>query len=352
VTAHSKFSFLEADRLHAIPEWLERRAGRQKLAILADENTAEQCTPLLDAIGNKRISEAELIVVPAGEEAKSLEIVEGVCENLLEQNYDRNTLIMNLGGGVVTDLGGFVASIFKRGVSYINLPTSLLGMVDASIGGKTAVNLAHSKNQIGRFHFPKHSFIIPEFLKTLPAGEKKSGYAEMLKHALLEDREQWDMLIQKGASLVGLEEIQFSVGVKEAICERDPYEKNERKKLNLGHNIGHAFEALFHGRGKSRSHGHCVAEGMYIESYLSEMKKGLDPALGKQIRSDLRQHFEPFALGPNDSPELLRYLMQDKKNKSGKMRFSLLKDFALVQFDVEVSREEVDRALTRYLQER
>ena len=352
MNAQNRFQFLGEDNLDEISAWLRQNLNGKRLAILADDNTAEACLPILDSLDDDQITNAELIVVPKGEESKSLEIAEGVCENLLEQNYDRNTLLLNLGGGVVTDLGGFVASIYKRGIQFVNIPTTLLGMVDAAVGGKTGVNLGYSKNQIGRFAQAEQVFISPVFLESLPSNEKISGFAEMLKHALIADRKHWDHLLQKSYNKLSLEDIRTSVLIKEKICALDPFEKADRKKLNLGHNFGHAIEAWFLEKDKQIRHGDCVAEGLVIESFAAEAKVGLNPNLAAEIRAGIRKFFPKMDLTSKDLKALLKYLGQDKKNKSGSMRFSLLKDFALVQFDVELSMQEIEQSFARYLEEK
>lgn len=352
MNVQNRFQFLDEENLVEISTWLKNNLKGRRLAILADDNTAEACLPILDSLDDDQITNAELIVVPKGEESKSLEIAEGVCENLLEQNYDRNTLLLNLGGGVVTDLGGFVASIYKRGIQFINVPTTLLGMVDAAVGGKTGVNLGNSKNQIGRFAQPEQVFISPVFLESLPSNEKISGFAEMLKHAMIADRKHWDALIQKSYKKINLEDIRTSVLIKEKICALDPFEKADRKKLNVGHNFGHAIEALFMEKGKQTRHGNCVAEGLVIESFAAEAKVGLKSTAGAEIRTGIRKFFPKMDLSAKDLPAMLKYLGQDKKNKSGSMRFSLLKDFALVQFDVELSMQEIEQSFAQYLDEK
>ncbi len=351
MSAQTKIQFLAQDHLDQIPTWLSQHAKGRRLAILADDNTAELCLPVLDSLDDAQIANAELIVVPKGEDSKSLEIVEGVCENLLEQNYDRETLLLNLGGGVISDLGGFVASIYKRGIQFVNIPTSLLAMVDVAVGGKTAVNLGHSKNQIGRFAQAQQTFISLAFLETLPSNEKLSGFAEMLKHALISDQAHWAELLKKGPSNIDLADIQKSTSIKQEICAKDPFEKTDRKKLNLGHNFGHAIEALANEKAKSQKHGYCVAEGMVIESFAAEAKLGLKPQKADEIRTGIRRYFPKMDMSSKDLPSLLKYLGHDKKNKSGTLRFSLLKDLALVQFDVELSMQEIEQSFARYLHE-
>src|SRR5690606_28045112 len=224
--------------------------------ILVDSNTHELCLPKFMA-GIITDLPIEIIEFPAGEEQKVPAIVQNIWRTLADFGVTRNSLLINLGGGVVTDLGGFVASTFKRGINFINVPTTLLGMVDASIGGKTGVDINNIKNAVGIFSFPKMTLIMPEFIETLPWIEIKSGLAEMLKHGLIYDAEHWKNLINIPEYNAGTltPYIRDSLNIKIEIVEKDPFELGLRKILNFGHTIGHALETEYLGSDKSLTHG-------------------------------------------------------------------------------------------------
>lgn len=215
-----------------------------KKVIIVDENTHDNCLEAL-LTHYEALKEAEVILLPPGEENKVMEICFQVWEALTEYKIGRRDLIINLGGGVITDLGGFIASVYKRGVKFINMPTSLLAMVDASSGGKTGIDLGPYKNQLGLFAQPICTIIDPGFLATLPNNEKVWGKAEMLKHGLIANKAHWDAVKKKDVLEIGIEEIIQSVAIKNSIVLQDPFEQNERKKLNFGHTIAHALEAYF-----------------------------------------------------------------------------------------------------------
>jgi 3-dehydroquinate synthase len=229
-----------------------------KKVIIVDENTHDFCLEYL-LTNFEDLKEAEVMLLPVGEENKVMEVCFQVLEALSEYKIGRNDLIINLGGGVVSDMGGFIASIYKRGIDFINIPTSLLAMVDASIGGKTGIDLGRHKNQIGTFRDPKALFVDISFLDTLPQEEVLNGYAEMLKHALIFDTEYWKELtsITSMNDLLNASKIEKSILLKNKVVESDPLEKNNRKKLNFGHTIGHALEGFFLDS-ESISHGHAV----------------------------------------------------------------------------------------------
>ena len=254
-----------------------------KKIIVSDDNTSEHCVPFL--ISNyDGLAEAEVVILPAGEENKSLAIVANVWELLTEYGLGRHDLIINVGGGVVTDMGGFIASCYKRGMQFINIPTSLLSMVDASIGGKTGVNLDHYKNQIGVFNDPEAVYIDPIFLSTLESNELLSGYAEMIKHGLIHSTDLFNKVIEQLdiPFELELELLKESIQVKNEVVKRDPLEGGERKILNFGHTIGHVIEGFMLGS-EGMTHGHAVGIGMVFEAYLSTKKGKLSQEEFKTI---------------------------------------------------------------------
>ena len=240
-----------------------------KKVIIVDENTHEHCLSSL-ITSFEALNEAEVILLPEGEENKQMEVAFGVWEALTEYEISRHDLIINLGGGMITDIGGFIASCFKRGCSFVNIPTSLLGMVDASIGGKTGVNLGHFKNQIGVFSNPKAVFIDTSFLETLPSVELYSGLAEMIKHGLIQDKMLFNRVVEQYSDVKQLNQVLLKdcIEVKNTLVKQDPMELGLRKKLNFGHTVGHAIEGHYMNSLKL-SHGHAIAIGMLIEAFIS-----------------------------------------------------------------------------------
>src|SRR5690606_38544696 len=244
--------------------------GYQSVFFLVDDNTHEHCLPLLLSEIHENIL-IEIIEIPAGEESKAIEIAVQVWETMSETQASRKSLMINLGGGMITDMGGFIASTFKRGIDLINIPTSLLAMVDASVGGKTGIDLNGIKNLIGTFAMPELTLIHPEFLQTLPEREFRSGLAEMLKHGLIHDKNHWLELIEiENFDFISIDYlIEKSVKIKQEIVEKDPFENGIRKILNFGHTIGHALESQLLQTENPLLHGEAISVGMMVESILS-----------------------------------------------------------------------------------
>ena len=332
--------------------------------ILVDENSYNHCLPLLVSTV-ERLQEAELLEVPVGEECKDLAVARQLWESLLESGADRDTVLVNLGGGCVSDLGGFVAAGFKRGIRYINVPTTLVGMIDASIGGKTAVNLdmpdlgGRSKNQVGFFYPPLLTCIEPTFLDTLPQVELKSGLCEMLKTLLIGAPEQYERLCDMLLSGdVNLDDslISTCVNIKSAIVKADPYDRGIRKMLNLGHTAGHAIEAYplhptssytLHATPYTLSHGLAVGVGLWCALYLSVHKLGLDPAF-LQRYTQVLQTLTPLPhYTLKDTEELLTLMRHDKKNSSGILRCVLLQQPGAPVIDVPIDENEMRQALLK-----
>lgn len=315
-----------------------------KIAIIVDENTHDHCLEFL-ITGFEALAEAEVILLPAGEENKVLEVCFQVWETLTEAGFGRHDLIINLGGGVVTDLGGFVASVYKRGIAFINIPTSLLGMLDAAIGAKTGIDFAGYKNQLGSFQQALATYIDTGFLQTLPEEEWRNGFAELLKHALISDQALWDALlkIQNIQQELQSDTIQQGVQIKNSIVSEDPLEKGKRKILNFGHTIGHALESYYLETDQPLSHGHAVAIGMLIEAKLSQMKTGLSDAAFEQIRLQVKK-FYPLQV-PKDIDTLWALMQQDKKNAQGMVRVCLLTQIGACVYDQTLNFDEFEKAM-------
>lgn len=322
-----------------------------KLFILVDENTSGYCLPnFLAQIATE--VEIEIIELEAGEEFKNIETCVQVWQSLIELGGDRKSIIINLGGGVVTDLGGFVACTFKRGIDFVNVPTTLLSMVDASVGGKNGVDLGHLKNQIGVIKEPKAVLIDTHFLETLPQSEMLSGLAEMMKHGLISDKSYWDKFKKlnnlKSEDLDGL--IYESVLIKNKIVSEDLTENGIRKALNFGHTLGHAIESycLENTSKQNLLHGHAVAIGMILESYISKEKGLITNDEYQEIKYFINEYFEKVNFDENDINEIIDLMIFDKKNEFGKVQFALLKGIGNIQINETSSNELIFKAFEDY----
>ncbi|WP_445458033.1 3-dehydroquinate synthase [Flavobacterium sp. HNIBRBA15423] len=298
-----------------------------KIFILVDENTSNHCLPrLLSLLATEIV--IEIIELEAGEEHKNIETCLQVWHSLTELGGDRKSILLNLGGGVITDIGGFIACTFKRGIDFINIPTTLLSMVDASIGGKNGVDLGNLKNQIGIIREPKSVVIDTQFLETLPGEQMRSGFAEMLKHGLIFDKKYWDKL--KNIADLNTNDldalIHQSVEIKNKIVSQDLTENGIRKSLNFGHTLGHAIESYFleNEEKKSLLHGEAIAVGMILESYISKEKGLLQEEEYHEIKYVLSDIYEAVPFEQNDIKNCIDLLIYDKKNEFGNVQFALL----------------------------
>lgn len=320
-----------------------------KLFILVDENTHEYCLPTV--LGNLETEiPFEIIEIEAGEELKTIETATQLWEILSEFEADRKSLMLNLGGGVITDLGGFVASTYKRGIPFINVPTTLLGMCDASIGGKTGIDHQFLKNIVGTFAEPQQIFVYPDFLRTLPFVELRSGFAEMMKHGLIADEKHWKDL----SSIENLNPesiypfIETSMKIKQNVVEIDFKEQNIRKTLNFGHTIGHAVESLFLQSNQLIPHGEAVALGMICETHLSCLENLINAETEEEIIKKIRKFYPFIPINAFSTEQLLALMKNDKKNSDGKISFALIDKIGNCQFDCAVSGENIISALHFY----
>ena len=319
--------------------------SEHKIIIIVDENTHDNCLDYL-ITSFRELERAEIVLLPTGETNKVMEVCFQVWQALTEYNISRKDLVINLGGGMVSDMGGFIASVYKRGLKFINVPTSLLGMVDAAIGGKNGIDLDGYKNQLGTFSHPSHIFIDPLFLATLPGEEIFNGYAEMLKHALIQDKDLW-LKIQKIHSendLIQLDVIHSSVLIKTKIIDKDPLEGGLRKILNFGHTIGHALEGYQLNK-RQISHGHAVALGMCAEAHISMKRKFISLEEFRDIEATITASFPMVSIELDEVPEIISFMYQDKKNHSGKILCSLLKGIGSAVYDIEINEAEIGEAL-------
>lgn len=322
---------------------LIRKKAYSKLFILVDENTFEHCYPkFISKIESE--SPIEIIEIDAGEEFKTIDTCIGVWDAITELGGDRRSLLITLGGGVITDLGGFVASCFKRGIDFVNIPTTLLAMVDASVGGKTGVDLGVLKNQIGLFANPKLVIIDSNFLASLKKRDFTSGLAEVIKYGLTFDMSLLEKI--KDLDFESLDEIIYkSIQIKNNVVLKDPKENQLRKVLNFGHTLGHAIESYYLESPvkDSLTHGEAIAIGMICESYLSHKTLGLSLETAEKIKADILSVFQKIHLDPSDFEEITSLLVHDKKNRAGRINFVLLKN--LEDFEIDCNVEE------RYLYE-
>lgn len=313
--------------------------------VLVDQTTAKTC---LKYFADIPFCEENIITISGGEHAKSLESVVQIWSVLNGRSARRNSVLVNIGGGLITDIGGFAASCFKRGIRCINVPTTLLAQVDASIGGKTGINFNGLKNEIGTFSNPEWVIVDNVFLKTLPHRQLMSGFAEMLKHALLSDEERLAEIMDVDLRYIGsdvfLEFIKNSVEVKDAIVRADPKEKGIRRALNLGHTVGHAIESVAIDHELELYHGDAIAYGMIVELYLSVKKLDFKEKYYEAIRNFIRTNY-PRYTPVADTDILYDLMLHDKKNEKDGVNFTLLHRPGEFEIDVYCSKDEIVEAL-------
>jgi 3-dehydroquinate synthase len=322
-----------------------------KIIVLVDENTNNYCLPNFLARLPTEV-EIEIIEIEAGEEMKNVATCLELWQTLMDLGADRKSIILNLGGGVITDLGGFVACTFKRGIDFIHIPTTLLAMVDAAIGGKNGVDLGQLKNQIGVIKEPKAVIIDTIFLTTLPPREMRSGLAEMLKHGLIYDKNYWDEI--KNVSNLNTDDldrlIYQSVQIKNKIVSQDLTEKGIRKSLNFGHTLGHAIESYFleNENKPTLLHGEAIAIGLILESYLSLELHLITKEEYAEIKYYISDIFEPVAFTSEDVEKIISLLIFDKKNEFGKIQFALLNGIGGISLNQNVSNSIIYKAFEDY----
>jgi 3-dehydroquinate synthase len=325
--------------------------GYTSVFILVDSHTNDLCAPrfLAELATEIRI---ELIEIEPGEAQKTIDSCVELWQILTELGADKKSLLIGLGGGVISDLGGFVAATYKRGIDFVAVPTTLLSMVDAAIGGKNGVDLGHLKNQIGLIAIPKMVLVDVPFLASLPQNEMRSGLAEMLKHGLIFDQSYWELfqdLSQLDSDYLEVL-ILRSIEIKNSIVTQDPTEKGLRKALNFGHTLGHAIESYFLDNPNKTSllHGEAVAIGMQLEAFLSMQKGLLNIESYVAIKKTLQALYEPVHFDENDIESIEKLLIHDKKNEGGKVLFVLLTEIGKCTFNQTVEKEWIKAAFLDY----
>lgn len=323
-----------------------------KLFILTDEHTKEFCYPVISRFDWLKEADIHLISIAPGDMHKNVETLAYVWKTLGNEGATRHSLMLNLGGGMVTDLGGFAASTFKRGIRYINIPTTLLAMVDASVGGKTGINFNGLKNEIGVFSPAQHVLIDTQFLKTLDTPNLLSGYAEMLKHGLISTTEHWAELLNFDMDHIDYKRLQLlvetSVQIKEDIVEKDPFEKGIRKALNVGHTVGHAFESWALENGRPVLHGYAVAWGIVCELYFSCLMTGFPKDKLRQTIQFIKEHYGVLTFDCKEYDRLYEFMTHDKKNVGHLINFTLLGEIGDIRINQPATKEEILNMLDFY----
>ena len=340
---------IKIGRIESYSKELEQLANNKKTFILCDSNT-KQCVNYFKS-KIPFFSNSLVIVIEPGEKNKTLESANNIWKELINKKANRNDLLINIGGGLITDIGGFVAATYKRGIQFINIPTSLLGMIDASIGGKTGVNFNGFKNQIGLFNNPEIILCDPYFLKSLPKEELLSGLAEVLKHGLIYNKKYWDYCTSLELDKLDiLKIINESISIKTKIVCIDPQEKKERKLLNFGHTIGHAIESMLIQKQKQTLHGFAVATGIIIESFISFELNHLKEEDFIEIKKTINKTFPKITFLNTEIPALLELMKTDKKNNSDKVNFTLIDKIGHGIVNQNVNTNQLKLILVKYLE--
>ena len=320
------------------------------LFLLTDNNTQNVCLPLIQSL--PEIQSAKKYSILAGEESKNIDSLSKVWKFLSDNGANRKSLLINLGGGMLTDLGGFAAATFKRGIRFVNIPTTLLGAVDAAVGGKTGINFNGLKNEIGAFAPAVAVLIDSNFFKTLDKTQLLSGYAEMLKHSLLNGDSTLNDLLCFDFNNVNYEQLNNllfeSVIIKERIVEEDPTEQGIRKALNLGHTFGHAFESFALESKRPILHGYAVAHGLVCELYLSHIQLEFDKNVLIKIVNFIKEHYGVFAFDSANYQHIYELMQHDKKNDTGTINFTLLKAVGDIQINQTANRKEIEEVFDFY----
>lgn len=334
--------------LTALNSYISAQSNKKRFIILVDNHTQQYCLPYV-LEQSPALIQPDIIEIPAGEQNKNTDQLLFILSQLTQMNADKNACLINLGGGVICDIGAFAASIYKRGISYLHVPTTLLAQIDASIGGKNGIDFQGYKNLLGTIGFPELTVISKKFLDTLPQKELKSGIAEAFKHGLIADKEFWNQIRTTPLDQIDLI-ISRSVEIKESIVAKDPYEIGLRKILNAGHTIGHAIEAIKLATESTVTHGEAVAAGLIIESYISKELGYLPESEWVEIEKTIVEFFGTIDVKQIDIDALLLQMKQDKKNQQNHIHFSLIRKIGDASFNDTCSDEIILKAWHYYQQ--
>jgi len=327
--------------------------GSQKaesVFVLTDENTQRLCLPTL--MLSQKLKGCHFITIPSGDEHKNIDSAVEIWKYLSENGATRKSLMINLGGGVITDIGGFTASTFKRGIRYINVSTTLLGAVDAATGGKTGINFLGLKNEIGVFAPAESVLINVDFFRTLDDKNIRSGFAEMVKHALIDSSEEWENVLKFNLETIDFGKLKLlldrTIRIKERIVEKDPFEANIRKALNLGHTFGHAFESWSYKTGKPALHGYAVMWGLLCELYLSFIKLDFPKDELLRLKYLIKEYYGTFEFSCKEYDSLFELMTHDKKNDSKEINFTLLAGVGDIHINQTATKEEIFECFDYY----
>ena len=336
------------ENLSSLEDFIFQRQYSQIL-ILVDRNTNDHCLPVLQA-AMPSITDYDIIEIDPGEENKNIDFCIGVWKTMLDFGADRKALMINLGGGVVTDMGGFAASTFKRGIDFIQIPTTLLSQVDASVGGKTGIDLDNVKNIIGTFTQPQAVFISAKFLATLDERQIRSGFAEVIKHGLIQDRSFYEKCKDVELDTIETSMIKRSVEIKNDVILKDPTEQGLRKILNFGHTIGHAIEGYSLSNDRNPLlHGEAIAIGMICEGFLSYKLNGLSEVELEDLTTLFLARYSPYTYTSDQYDGFIEIMKNDKKNEDNKIGFALLKEIGNAEYNIYVDKNDIVEALDYYL---
>ncbi len=336
--------FFSADPGKDLKEFVVKKSY-SKVGVLLDENTLTHCYPLL----RQHLPDHFIIKTKSGEEEKNLQTCSVIWQAMTDRTMDRHACLIVLGGGVLGDMGGFCASTYKRGIDFVLVPTTLLAQADASIGGKLGIDFNHYKNHIGVFHHPALTLLYSSFLKTLPQSELRSGFAEIIKHALISDKALWEEISAKNLIEQNWDAlIRHSVEFKAKVTTEDPTEKGLRKILNSGHTIGHALETYLLNSGSPIMHGEAVAAGLIAEGFIAKQRGLLSDIDFQKLSTFVLSVYGKVRFQIEDLDPIGEIVLQDKKNKENRILCVLLNGIGSARWDYEISLEEVKNALTFY----
>jgi 3-dehydroquinate synthase len=329
----------------SLPQFLSEQ-NPTKIMVLMDENTKKNCYPIVKHL----LPNHKTVVIKSGELNKNLNTCSEIWASMTDFELDRHSLLINLGGGVIGDMGGFCAATYKRGIAFIQIPTTLLAQVDASVGGKLGIDFNGFKNHIGVFSLPNAVLIDPVFLKTLPSAELRSGFAEIIKHCLIKDAHKWNEIKIKDLEQQDFEDlISHSVEIKKEIVKEDPTEKGLRKILNFGHTIGHAVETFFLDKGKFRLlHGEAIAIGMISEAFIAFEKKMISEQTLLDIEEFIFSVYGKVFIDSKDFDKIIALTYHDKKNRGGQIKASILDDLGSCAYDITLTKGQIKQALGYY----